>query len=165
MDQNPQHHPQTTGSAPQEDLLNDVYDDSMDGYDKPIKRARILLFVIAGLQLLSLFTVGDLPEPENWITIGIFVFVAAVFAALAFWTKRKPYTAIITALSIYASLHILSAILEPASIIRGLIVKIVAFVLLITALKNAKEVQQWLDAKRERDATKIDPAIKKPTGI
>lgn len=151
MEQSPQPQQQSPGSGPQEDLLSDVYDDSMEGYDKPIKRARILLFVIAGLQLLGIFTAVDFPEPRKWITIGLFVFLAVIFATLAIWTKKKPYTAIVTALSIYAALHVLAAIIEPASIFQGVIVKVIAFVLLITALKNAKEIQQWLDAKRERE--------------
>jgi prepilin signal peptidase PulO-like enzyme (type II secretory pathway) len=151
MEQNSQPPQQSPGSGPQEDLLGDVYEDSMEGYDKPVKRVRILLFVIAGLQLLATFTAIDLPEPENWITIGLFVFLSGIFTVLAFWTKKKPYTAIITALSIYIALHALSAILEPASIIRGIIVKGIVIVMLISALKNAKEIQQWLDAKKERE--------------
>jgi prepilin signal peptidase PulO-like enzyme (type II secretory pathway) len=151
MEQNSQPPQQPPGSGPQEDLLSDVYDDSMEGYDKPVKRVRILLFIMAGLQLLAIFTATDLPEPENWITMGLFVFLAGVFAVLAFWTKKRPYTAIITALSIYIVLHVLSAILEPASIVRGIIVKIIVVVMLVTALKNAKEIQQWMDAKRERE--------------
>ena len=151
MEQNPQPPQQSPGPEPQQDLLSDVYDDSMEGYDKPVKRARILLFIIAGLQLLATFTAIGLPEPENWITIGIYVFFAIVFGVLAFWTKKRPYTAIVTALSIYTALQLLSAILEPSSILKGILIKIVVFVLLITALKNGREVQQWLDAKRERE--------------
>jgi hypothetical protein len=151
MEQNSQPHHQSPDPEPQQDLLSDVYDDSMEGYDKPVKRARILLFIIAGLQLLATLTAIGLPEPENWITIGIYVFFAIVFGVLAFWTKKRPYTAIVTALSIYTALQVLSAIVEPSSIFKGILIKIVVFVLLITALKNGKEVQQWLDAKRERE--------------
>lgn len=151
MEQNPQqpHHP-TDPNATQENLLDDVYDNSMEGYDKPIRKARILLFVIAALQLVAIVTVTDLPEPELWITAGIYVFFAAVFATLALWTKKKPYTAIVTALVVYSAIILLSAILEPSSIIKGIILKIIAFVLMIGALKNAKEVQSWLDAKNQR---------------
>ena len=138
-------------SAPQqENLLDEIYEDSMEGYDKPIRKARILLFVIAALQLIALFTVTGLPEPENWITMGIYVFFAGVFAVLALWTKKKPFTAIVTALTIYSALILLSAILEPSSIIRGIVLKIIAIVLMVGALKNAKEVQNWMENRDRR---------------
>jgi hypothetical protein len=56
MEQNPQPPQQSPAPDKQEDLLSDVYDDSMEGYDKPIKRARTWLFVIAGLQLVAIVT-------------------------------------------------------------------------------------------------------------
>lgn len=135
-------------SAPeQENLLDDVYDNSMEGYDKPVKRVRIMLFIIAGLQLIGIASSTNLPEPENWITMGIYVFLGIVFSMLALWTKRKPYTAIITAMVVYIGLNVLSAVLDSATIIQGILVKIVIVSLLIAGLKNAKDVQEWLDSK------------------
>jgi prepilin signal peptidase PulO-like enzyme (type II secretory pathway) len=152
LPQQPEKAPEAVpGSAPQqENLLDEIYEDSMEGYDKPIRKARILLFVIAALQLIALFTVTGLPEPENWITMGIYVFFAGVFAVLALWTKKKPFTAIVTALTIYSALILLSAILEPSSIIRGIVLKIIAIVLMVGALKNAKEVQNWMENRDRR---------------
>lgn len=153
MDQQPSPASQekSPGQTPQQEgIFDDLYDNSMEGYDKPIRRARILLFIIAALQLVGIVTIGDIEPPDNWIYVGVFVGLAVTFAALAFWTKRKPYTAILTALVIYGSLNLLAAIIDPASIFRGIILKIVAFVLLINALKNAREVQEWLDQKSRR---------------
>ncbi|MBO9567161.1 MAG: hypothetical protein J7621_30590 [Niastella sp.] len=152
MEQNPQQPEKQPDSAPQqENLLEDMYDyNSMEGYDKPVRNARIMLFVIAGIQLIPLLLMPEMEELAKWITIGIYVFIAAVFAALALWTKRKPYTAIIVALSFYTGIILLSAVLEPASIFQGLILKIIVFVLLINGLRNGREVQEWLDTKNAR---------------
>ena len=152
MEQNPQQPEKIPDSAPQqENLLEDMYDyNSMEGYDKPVRNARILLFVIAGLQLVAIFFMPELPELQKWITIGIYVIFSAIFAALALWTKKKPYTAIITALCVYSGLILLAAAFNPVSIIQGWLLKIVVYGLLIVALKNAKEVQEWLDAKNQR---------------
>lgn len=151
MEQNPRPTDQTPEINPeQQDLLDDVYNDSMEGYDKPIRRVRIILYIIAVLQLIALFTIGDLPEPQNWITMGIYVFFAAVFAVLAWWTKKRPYTAIITALSIYGSLLVIGGIIEPSSIVQGIIIKVVVIVLMISALSNAKEVQKWMDLRKNQ---------------
>jgi len=51
----------------------------------------------------------------------------------------------ITGIIVYSILIIGNAILEPLTILQGLIFKIVIFALLITALSNAKEVQRWKD--------------------
>lgn len=151
MEQNLQQPEKRPESAPQEDLLEDMYDyNSMEGYDKPVRNARILLFVIAALQVIPIFMMPELPDLEKWITIGIYLLFAGIFAALAFWTKRKPYTAIITALSIYTGIIVLAAVFEPASIFQGWLIKIIVYVLLIVALRNAKDVQEWLDSKNQR---------------
>ncbi len=139
-------------SAPQqENLLEDMYDyNSMEGYDKPVRNARILLFVMAGLQLLAIFLMPPMDDLQKYITIGIYVLFAGVFAALALWTKRKPYTAIITALIIYTALILLAAYIQPSSFFQGWLLKAVVYVLLIVGLRNAKDVQEWLDSKNQK---------------
>jgi len=63
--------------------------------------------------------------------------------------EKKPYDAIITGIIVYSILIIGNAILEPLTILQGLIFKIVIFALLITALSNAKEVQRWKDSLKK----------------
>ncbi|WP_276479803.1 hypothetical protein [Paraflavitalea pollutisoli] len=142
--------PQPTAAPQPENLLDDVYDDSMEGYDKPVRKARNILYIIGALQLVGLFTIRDLYDTELYITAGVYIFFAVLFAGLAFWTKWKPYTAILTGLIIYGALVLLSAILEPETIIKGIILKIIAFSLLISGLKNAKEVQNWMELRKSR---------------
>lgn len=156
MEQLPQQPEKAPGSVPepapqQENLLEDMYDyNSMEGYDKPVRNARILLFVIAGLQLIPIFLIPPMDDLEKYITIGIYVFFAAVFAALALWTKRKPYTAIIAALCVYTGIILLAAYFQPSSIFQGLVLKAVVYVMLIVGLRNAKDVQEWLDTKNQK---------------
>jgi hypothetical protein len=116
---------------------------SMEGYDKPVRNARIVLFIMAGIQLAYIFMIGDIPQPYKAINIGINISIAVAFTLLAFWTKTKPYTAIITALIVYSCLIVLGAILEPISILQGFIFKILTYVMLIVAIGNAKSVQRW----------------------
>ncbi len=131
----------------EEGILDDAL--SMEGYDKPVRKARNVLFVVAGVQLISLFLLPDMEPDAKVVTIGIVVFVAAIFVALGFWTKRKPYTAIITALIVYTSLIIIDAIAEPASIFQGFILKIAVYSLLIASLGNSREVQRWKDMTKK----------------
>ena len=125
---------------------------SMEGYDKHIRNARIMLFVLAGLFLLSL--AAHLPfddNPVKMVMAAVIVLFAAAYVALAFWTKKKPYTAILTALILFISLEVLSFLLQPASIFQGWILKIIVILLLILGLRNAKESQRMMEAFGKKD--------------
>ncbi len=122
-------------------------DFSMEGYDKHIRNARIMLFVLAGLFLLSLVSLTPFDDnPLRLVMAGIIILFAAVYIALAFWTKKKPYTAILTALILFISLQVLSFLLQPASIFQGWFLKIIVILLLILGLRNAKESQRLMEA-------------------
>jgi hypothetical membrane protein len=120
---------------------------SMEGYDKHIRNARVMLFVLAGLFLLSLVSLTPFDDnPLKLVMAGIIILFAAAYVALAFWTKKKPYSAILTALILFISLEVLSFLLQPASIFQGWILKIIVILLLLLGLRNAKESQQMMEA-------------------
>ncbi|MBG9375359.1 hypothetical protein I5907_03885 [Panacibacter sp. DH6] len=141
--------PNQNPEQPTEQLQDDYDPNSMEGYDKPVRNAKIILFLIAGLQLLPLFMPGDMQEPVRTITIASTLAVAFVFAFFAWWTSYKPYWSILAALIFYILLLTASAIMQPATIIQGVIAKVIAITLLIYALGNAKEVQRWKDSQRK----------------
>ena len=122
---------------------------SMEGYDQPVKKARNILFAIAAIQLIGIYFASEQYGMERTITLALSIGLALIFFFLGLWTKRKPYDAIITGIIVYSILIIGNAMLEPATILQGLIFKIVIFVLLITALSNAKEVQRWKDSLKK----------------
>jgi hypothetical protein len=129
--------------TPQEETIFTDQDWSMQGYDKHIKNARIMLFIVAGLQLLPLFTLPDnIADEAKYIIIGLQLFFAAVFVGLGLWTKYKPFAALLTAMLFFIGIWVLGAILDPASIFQGIIVKIIVIVLLILGIRNAKEAEE-----------------------
>jgi len=99
------------------------------------------LFVIAGLQLVAATLLGISGEPGYEIEVGVQVVIGLVFAGLAFWTKYKPYAALLMALVIYVGIFLLSAVLDPGRIVSGLIIKVVIVVLLVRGISNAKEAE------------------------
>lgn len=118
----------------------------MEGYDKHIRNARILLFVIAGLSLLALIYVLPLDGSFEKIFMLIWVLAfAGAFVALGFWTKKKPYTALLVALILFIVIQVLSAIADPASIMQGWVFKIIIVVMLINGLRNARESQRMME--------------------
>ncbi|HMH24125.1 MAG TPA: hypothetical protein VK563_20215 [Puia sp.] len=133
--------PSTSGEQPQEESIFQEDEFSMKGYDKHIKNARIMLFVIGGLQLFGVFTSMSLPDPARWISMTVYIVFGLVFAGLGLWTHKKPYAALLTALIIYLSLQVIGGIYDPTTIYKGLILKIGILVMLIIGLRNAKEAQ------------------------
>ncbi len=134
-----------TDSTNEQSIFNES-DFSMEGYDKHIRNARILLFVVAGMTLISLWSLAPFDNLASQVGAGVVVLIAGVFVLLAFWTKKKPYTAILTALIFYILLVVLSAIVQPASLFQGWIFKIALIVLLILGLRNGKQSQDMMEA-------------------
>lgn len=133
----------TSNREEPKDILTSDEEFSMAGYDKHIRNTRIMLFIIAGLQLLPLLTLGSLPDETKMLVAIVSLITAAVFVGLGIWTKYKPYTAIIVALCVYLGIIALTAIAAGmATIFQGIIVKSIVVVLFILGLRNAKEIEE-----------------------
>jgi hypothetical protein len=135
----------------QEESIFDKSDFELRGYDKHIRNSRILFFVLSGLVLINLALIdysGD--GLEMWISVGLTLCLSAVYLVLGFYTLEKPYTAIMIGLTLYILLIALSAIIEPMSVLRGIILKIIVIVLLVRGLGNARDAQRWKDALKGR---------------
>jgi hypothetical protein len=136
--QQPNQDPETQ----QEESIFNEADWSTQGYDKHIRNARIMLYIVAGLQLLPLLTLGPIAEDVYWIVIGLQLFFVAVFVALAIWTKYKPFAALMTAMIFFICIWLLGAILNPATIFSGILVKVIVVILLILGIRNAREAEE-----------------------
>jgi hypothetical protein len=71
--------------------------------------------------------------------------VALIFLALFFWARKSPLPAAIVGLVIFITMHLLSAILDPTQIIRGIIFKIIIVVVLVKAIQAGlqyRKIQQ-----------------------
>ena len=131
---------QQTPPPAEESIFNEA-DYSMEGYDKHVRNARITLYVIAGLSLLSIVLLPPLEDLAKYIAIGLVVFIAAVYVALGLWSKKKPFTAILIGLIVFVVLQVLNAIADPSTLLQGWYIKIAVPLFLILGLRNAKEIQ------------------------
>ena len=136
-----------TPTQPEEQSIFNEEEFSMQGYDKHIRNARIVLFVLAGLSLLGLISVFPLDgEPIRTFTAVFIVVVAAAFVVLGFWSRKKPYTALWVALIVVITLLVLAGIGDPTTIFQGWFIKIPVILLLILGLRNAREGQRLMKA-------------------
>jgi len=118
---------------------------SMEGYDKHIRQARNALFIAAAILLLNallLFSKYPVDLEIMWLDYLIWVVYIGGFVALALWTKRKPYYAIIGGLIFMGIFIVVNAIIDPSTIVGGIIFKIAVIAFLIKGLGDAKEAQQ-----------------------
>jgi hypothetical protein len=85
-------------------------------------------------------TVGELKRMVNfeyYSVFGVNYFLAIVMFVIYRWSKKAPFPAFVTALSIYVGVMVLSAIVDPKSIIQGIIVKIAVIAALTNGIKAA----------------------------
>lgn len=118
---------------------------SLQGYDKHIRQARNAIFVAAGILAISLLVLAA-NAPKNyeflWLDITIWGLFILGFIAMGFWTKRKPYNAIIGALILYSLFIILNAAVDITTLYKGIIFKVIIIVLLVKGLRDAREAQE-----------------------
>ncbi|MBC7826132.1 MAG: hypothetical protein H7122_00185 [Chitinophagaceae bacterium] len=127
-------------TPPEQDTIFDEAELLGDGYDKHVRRARNTIFVVASVQFVFGLVLGfSGPEESKWISIGIMSIVAGIFAGLGFWASKKPYQAILIALILFCGLILLDVIFDPASIFKGIILKIFIIVYLIMGVNNARQ--------------------------
>ncbi len=118
---------------------------STAGYDKHIRQARNAIFWVAGLLTLNvaiLFTGADELNEYMWLDLLIYGAFIGGFIFLGLFTKKKPYTAIIIALILYTLFILLNAAIDPTTIFKGILFKIVTYVFLIKGINDAREAQE-----------------------
>lgn len=143
-------------TTPSNDVIADHFDElkqiELEGYELAVKKARNALFWTAGLiffwEMYGMYREFKAIEP---ITLAIALGIAGIFVALAFWTKKKPYTALIAGISAFFLYLLLAVVLNGLAagaegafkaLISGFIVKIIIFVNLFRPIKDAKELQK-----------------------
>jgi hypothetical protein len=115
----------------------------VSGYDKQIREARNILFAVGGIAVVfRLLPILILNESIGILSAGIGILTAVVFIGLGFWTKKKPFTAILIGLIYYCLISIFEMVFQPLSISGSLVFKILVIVYLARGLTNAKHAQQ-----------------------
>ena len=74
------------------------------------------------------YTAGELRTRVVWEHRAVLIvnlMLSAIMLVLAWWSRRRPLAAILVATSIYVAVQVISAIVEPATLVQGLIIKAV----------------------------------------
>jgi hypothetical protein len=124
-------------------------DFSVDIYDKHIRQARNAIFATAIMLLISFIISMAVSTNYEfmWLDYALYGFFILAFVGLGFWTKNKPYYAIIAALILYGLFIGINAIADPKTIFSGIIFKIIIISLLVKGLSDAKQAQEMKQLK------------------
>lgn len=114
-----------------------------DALRKTMKKAFTGLVVVAVLQGLALalflvmFTQATKPEERSaMLILSIVVGVIFVgFVGLAAWSRYQPFPAAVTGLVILGTLWAIDIIADPASIMSGILIKIIVLAMLIRSVQ------------------------------
>lgn len=102
-----------------------------------------ILSVVGGI-IFYFILKGGPPEAVKAapIFLGMNLVLAALFAGLAVWARFNPLPAAIVGLVLFLTIHVVSAIVDPASILQGVIVKVIVIVVLAKAIQAGVRYKQ-----------------------
>lgn len=98
-----------------------------------VKQAQTAMLLVAGVQLLSAVFLLMTNQIDTTIMV-VMLGIGAGYVGLWAWCKSNPLAASIVGLVVFLSLHATEAIVDPSTIYKGLIVKIIVITILARAI-------------------------------
>lgn len=113
-----------------------------------VKKARTAFLVVGVLQVVGGLIAGAVaPVGQGTFVLIAELAVAAVFFGLAWWSSRQPFAAAIVGLFVFAGLHLTAAMLDPLSIYKGIIIKVIVIVVLVRAVKAGFAYREFVRSR------------------
>ncbi len=109
---------------------------------KKIRSGRNSLFVIAAFTLaIGVFYFIRYGDNATLITNAI---LAIIYMVLGFWSQKRPLIALILGLLVYLTTIVLNGILEPETIYKGIIIKVLIILYLSKGINSALQIRNTL---------------------
>ena len=89
-----------------------------------IKKARIILWVIGGINILSPFLIYN-NDPLQGIYIITGIIIGLIFIGFGFFTYKKPFISILIPLILLLLFYIIDALADPITLIQGITWKVI----------------------------------------
>ncbi len=98
-------------------------------------------YLVSGLIMLAI--VKDQLTPEGRVLLlGTHLGLFIVHVGLYVWARVAPLAAAVVSLVLFLTLHLANAVLEPSSIYKGMIVKVLFIVVLVKAIQAGYEIHR-----------------------
>ncbi|MFI5149268.1 MAG: hypothetical protein ACHQRM_06005 [Bacteroidia bacterium] len=89
-----------------------------------VVKARNTLFLIGGLTIIPYLITSMQLGDGSIMVIG--TMLALCYLGLALWSRKQPFSAILTGMILYVSMWVLYCIADPSNIYRGIFYRIMA---------------------------------------
>ncbi|AUC14886.1 hypothetical protein BTO06_06935 [Tenacibaculum sp. SZ-18] len=108
-----------------------------------ISSARNTLFVLAGMMVL--FGIINHGNSNSVLDLGINLFFAFMYVVLGFWSEQKALIALLIGLFLYVTLIVINAIIDPVTLVKGIIWKVIIISYLGKGIYSALETKNKED--------------------
>lgn len=76
------------------------------------------------------------------LLLGVNIVLAAIYLGLFYWARRNALAATVTALILFITVHAINAVLDPKTIVQGILIKILFVAALAAAISAAQRERQ-----------------------
>jgi len=118
---------------------------------KSINKARYLLYILAGLNLIVGIVLSVTEDSGIVYLIGGLI-SAGIYLGLGIWSDKKPFAAILSGLFVYIVFNVINAIDDPHTIYKGLLLKLIiisGFIYGYKGVKDSESLEKELSALKE----------------
>src|SRR5688572_6331231 len=100
-----------------------------DGLDKLGRHARVVLVLLAAVQLAGLGFLYSAGSPLDRTDMFASLGVGAIFVVLALWARKQPLPAVVIGLVFYLASVGVVALADPRTLFQGLMFKAIVLVM------------------------------------
>lgn len=108
--------------------------------DKKVKSARNTLYIVGAFT--GVVGIGSFFFLDDIALLVTNIILALIYAALGIWSTKKPLAALLSGLLLYITVIVLNGILEPQTLYKGIIWKVLIITYLGKGLYSANLVQK-----------------------
>jgi predicted MFS family arabinose efflux permease len=123
---------------------------------KKVNNARVTLFVIGGFYIIIGFVEAYIIAGHELLFGIVDWVIAGFFIGLGILSQKHPFVAILSGLILYVFIVLLLFLVEPTSLLQGIIWKIAILYYLIMGVKTARQTQLAEDKKNTADLLDSD---------
>lgn len=138
--------------------LDEIRQIEMEGYEHGVRRARNMLFFIAGFSIFSeiVFAVFITHYISIYVLCIVFL-ISLLLIMLGFLTKIKPRIALVSGIILYVVFALTSIAFNTifdgafgalASLFSGLVIKLIVVIVLIRAIPDARKLQNMMSEQQ-----------------
>ena len=113
-----------------------------DAYKK-VKSARTTLYIVGGVTLVA--GIGSYLFVNDIALMVTNIIVASIYGVLGYWSNKKPLAALLSGFLLYITVLVINGVVEPESLYKGIIWKVLILTYLGKGLYSAKAAQSQIE--------------------